>query len=145
MEQDASVSKTDTEGSSKHKIQSKIIFLIGNNYVVYDQKISTKGKLVCGIPQGSILGPLLFLFTFMTSPLFSWRQKYFVFPQSNRAPEQLEKLINHELNKISNSPVSQYERPRAVALASSACFDKTTKIITEFTRKDPFLHLKRAN
>ena len=37
-----------------------------------------------------------------------------------------------------NSPVSQYERPRAVALASSACGDKTTKIITEFTRKDLF-------
>ena len=44
-----------------------------------------------------------------------------------------------------NWPVSQYERPRAVALASSACVDKTTKIITEFTRKDPFLHQKQAN
>ena len=44
-----------------------------------------------------------------------------------------------------NLPVSQYERPRAVALASSACVDKTTKIITEFTRKDPFLRLKRVN
>ena len=42
-------------------------------------------------------------------------------------------------------PVSQYERPRAVALASSACVNKTTNIITEFTRKDPFLHLKRPN
>ena len=44
-----------------------------------------------------------------------------------------------------NSPVSQHERPRAVALASSPCVDKTTKIITEFTRKDPFLRLKRVN
>ena len=44
-------------------------------------------------------------------------------------------------NTILNSPVSQYERPRAVALASSACVDKITKIVTEFTRKDPFLHL----
>ena len=35
--------------------------------------------------------------------------------------------------------------PRAVALASSACVDKTTKIIIEFTRKDPFLPLKRVN
>ena len=34
---------------------------------------------------------------------------------------------------MNNSPVSQYERPRGVALASSACVDKTTKIITEFT------------
>ena len=54
---------------------------------------------------------------------------------------------SHHLSKLegNNSPVSQYKRPRAVALASSACVDKTTKIITEFTRKDPFLHLKRAN
>ena len=44
-----------------------------------------------------------------------------------------------------NSLVSKYKCPRAVALASSACVDKTTKIITEFTCKDPFLHLKRAN
>ena len=51
----------------------------------------------------------------------------------------------NKLLHIGNSPVSQYERPRAVALASSACVDKATKIITEFTRKDPFLHLKRAN
>ena len=28
---------------------------------------------------------------------------------------------------------SQYERPRVVAFASSACVNKTTKIITEFT------------
>ena len=54
-------------------------------------------------------------------------------------------LLGYYLNWISdsgriqlNSPVSQYERPRAVALASSACVDKTTKIITEFTRKDFF-------
>ena len=44
-----------------------------------------------------------------------------------------------------NSPVSQYERPRAVALASSTCVDKTTKIITEFPRKRSFLRLKRVN
>ena len=37
-----------------------------------------------------------------------------------------------------NSPVLQCERPHAVAIASSACVDKTTKIITEFTRKYPF-------
>ena len=35
--------------------------------------------------------------------------------------------------------------PCVVALASSACVNKKTKIITEFTRKDPFLHLKWAN
>ena len=46
--------------------------------------------------------------------------------------------LSPEQKNLYNSPVSQYERPRAVALASSACVDKTTKIITEFTRKDSF-------
>ena len=51
------------------------------------------------------------------------------------------KIAYSKIKKVKSSvdsPVSQYERPRAVALASSACVDKTTKIITEFTRKDPF-------
>ena len=39
---------------------------------------------------------------------------------------------------VNNSPVSQYECPCTVALASSACVNKITKIITEFTRKDLF-------
>ena len=43
-----------------------------------------------------------------------------------------------EKENADNRPVSKYERPLAVALASSACVDKTTKIITEFTRKDLF-------
>ena len=61
---------------------------------------------------------------------------------NNKKPIIWNKAVSH---RMSNSPVSQYERPRAVALASSACVDKTTKIITEFTRKDPFLRLKRVN
>ena len=63
--------------------------------------------------------------------------------------KQIHNFVDKTLLKpyvnINNSPVSQYERPRDVALASFACVDKTTKIITEFTRKDTFLHLKRAN
>ena len=35
-------------------------------------------------------------------------------------------------------PFHNTSAPAAVALASSACVDKTTKIITEFKRKDPF-------
>ena len=53
--------------------------------------------------------------------------------------------LNLALPAPTDSPVSQYERPRAVALASSASVDNTTEIFTEFTRKDPFLHLKRSN
>ena len=46
--------------------------------------------------------------------------------------------------QILNRPISQYERPRAIGLASSACVDKTTKIITEFTHKDPFFTSETA-
>ena len=46
---------------------------------------------------------------------------------------------------LSIRPFPNTSAPRAVALASSACVDKIIKIITEFTRKDPFLHLKRAS
>ena len=53
-------------------------------------------------------------------------------------------LIRKVTSPTLNRPVSQYESPRAVALASSACVDKTTKIVTEFTRKDSS-DLKRAN
>ena len=48
------------------------------------------------------------------------------------------KFLEFAVSVICNWPVSQYERPRAFALANSAFVDKTTKIITEFTRKDPF-------
>ena len=44
---------------------------------------------------------------------------------------------NSSVQRSFNSPVSQYERPRAVALAISTCVEKTTKIITVFTCKDP--------
>ena len=50
------------------------------------------------------------------------------------------RIQNFQFQIISqySSPVSQYERPHAVAFASSTCVDKTTKIINEFTRKDLF-------
>ena len=53
---------------------------------------------------------------------------------TDRNSQQLGKIHDAMYNQT-NSTISQYDRPRAVALASSACVDKTTKIITEFTHK----------
>ena len=89
----------------------------------------------------------------MVSEFNQWRE---ILPSNMAAGLFIERLLGNKQSRmverigsivtnvqLYNSPVSQYERPRAVALASSACVDKT--IITEFTRKDLFLRLKRVN
>ena len=80
----------------------------------------------------------MYIFCYSFQSIVNLRLKFWGYNEKNNG-------LSFVTQKSANSPVSQYERPRAVALASSACVDKTTKIITEFTRKDPFLHLKRAN
>ena len=81
----------------------------------------------------------------LIEPIYKGSVKHAQVGKTNTCMVIMEDSVPHSCVHELNSPVSQYERPRVVALASSACVDKTTKIITEFTRKDPFLHLKQAN
>ena len=94
----------------------------------------------------SLLGNLWWGFQNMVTKMFICNMSYSVKKKKTQLVHTTALRICKKLKLWNpNWPVSQYERPRAVALASSACVDKTTKIITEFTRKDPFLHQKQAN
>ena len=77
-------------------------------YVAYNNSTSTHNDIVCGVPQGSILGSLLFLLYINDLPLSSPSSHFIIFADdtnilfSHKDPIQLEKLINNELKKISN-------------------------------------------
>ena len=77
-------------------------------FVVYNNTTSIHTDITCGVPQGSILGPLLFLLYINDLPLSSTNAHFIIFADdtnilfSHKDPLQLEKLINFELTKISN-------------------------------------------
>ena len=77
-------------------------------YVSYNNTNSAFNDIVCGVPQGSILRPLLFLLYINDLPLSSPSSHFIIFADdtnilfSHEDPVQLEKLINTELKEISN-------------------------------------------
>ena len=77
-------------------------------YVIYNNTNSAQSDIICGVPQGSILGPLLFLLYINDLPLSSPSSHFIIFADdtnilfSHKDPIQLQDLINTELKNISN-------------------------------------------
>ena len=79
-----------------------------SQYVVVNSYTSEPLPIRCGVPQGSVLGPLLFLIYMNDLPNISKHLKFFLFADdtsiyfdSNNI-FMLQKVINRELRKLEN-------------------------------------------
>ena len=76
-------------------------------YVFYNGIASEMEKIACGVPQGSVLGPLLFLIYVNDLPNISTKLKFYLFADDTNIYYdsedlvQLEKTVNEELKKLS--------------------------------------------